>query len=82
MEDLVKKIEENNKHFRSGEFSIISKINYRYVLTKTKFGRHKSSIWSLIKGSKPTIKSALSKTKYAINEFKSVQDRDWETLQT
>jgi len=58
--------------FPNSEFKIVKKLEKHYMLTKTKYGLCKSSIHHLLNGKIPSIRSALNKTEYFINQAKEI----------
>ena len=64
-------IYKNNRHYKNGEFKIMSNFKSSIIkLTiKDEWGYHKMSLNSLLKGSRPTIKSAMFPLNYLNNKL-------------
>lgn len=68
-EDFISKLILKNRSYREGEFEMVSKYEKSTIplQIKTKYGICKMSYTSLLRGSSPTIESAIDKTSYFCN---------------
>lgn len=73
-ESFLNKLWNNNKHYREGEFKVVGEYtrSSKHIAVETAFGVCLCTPNHLTKGKLPTIRSAVDKTEYAINEFKSI----------
>jgi hypothetical protein len=67
-EYLTNQIVENHKI----NYKVLKYISQREVLVETKYGKCKTWSNSLLKGHSPSIRTALNKTEYFINQFKEM----------
>lgn len=73
---IENKLLECNNAYLNKEFEIIDNIDNKKILTKNKYGICKQNLGDLYRGSAPSIKSAINKTSYCIEEFKDKVKND------
>ena len=73
-EDFLIRLCSKNSYYKNGEFEVISdyKNIYEPILLKNKYGICKASPVSLYDGGNITIKSAIDKTSYCIEQLKDI----------
>jgi hypothetical protein len=67
---FLKKLWEKNEHYKNGDFEVLSLEKYPFVRVLTKYGECLPRRGDLLKGNSPTIKSAVNKDEYCVNQFK------------
>lgn len=78
-EEFIKKLEKGNKYYRRGFFEVVGEYikSSDYIEVRTIYGSCLVTGNHLLKGKKPTIRTAKNKTDYAIKEFKERYQNDY-----
>lgn len=73
--EFLDKLLLKNKHFKNGEFKVLSKIKSHPepMIVKDKYGYCKMTANSLLKGSKPSISGSIYPKNYLINKLRDIR---------
>jgi len=83
-EEFIKKVSQSNTYYNKGEFKIISKYQSANlpIFCRNKYGECKVVAGSLYKGYNLSIKTAIDKTSYFINQAKEIHGEGYDYSKT
>ena len=75
-EKFYEELEKRNSHYKNGEFTIIGDFTNttNKILVNTKYGMCNIAINSLLNNTKPTLRSAINKQEFSLNQLREVND--------
>lgn len=75
IEIIRKRVYDTNEHFREGKFEILKRLEGDCILVKDSYGESKCFLSALLKGSLPSIRTAIDKKEYFSNKLKEVNPK-------
>lgn len=81
-EYFLNELSESNKHYINGEFEVLGEYKgvHNKILCRNKYGEALMNVSTLLTGSNVSVKSAVNRRDYQINQFKEVHGDTYEYL--